>query len=318
MADQTTLPFDWAISRFSLEALQLQLVRLLADVKSTGKRVVVLFEGRDAAGKGGTIKRMRENLNPRDARVVALPKPSDRETGEWYFQRYVDELPTKGEIVLFDRSWYNRGVVEKVFGFCTDDQRAAFFRQLPDFERMLVDDGIHLIKIWLNVGRAEQLRRFLSREQDPLKQWKLSSIDVKGLALWDDYTAAIRETFDKSHFDHAPWTVIQSDDKRRARIAAIQAVLSGLDYAGKDENVAATPDPAIAGDPTLWSAGAGRGGARTDRGKGPDRFYPVGSRQAGRCHARRRLPPFRGARRPDRRSRASGLRDLRRPHGTCL
>ncbi|MBV7409819.1 polyphosphate kinase 2 [Maritimibacter sp. DP1N21-5] len=236
----------------SFEALQRQLVRLQADVQATGKRIVVVFEGRDAAGKGGSIKRMRENLNPRVARVVALPKPSDREAGEWYFQRYVDELPTKGEMVLFDRSWYNRGVVEKVFGFCTDDQRAAFFRQLPDFERMLVDDGIHLVKIWLNVGRAEQLRRFLSREQDPLKQWKLSSIDVKGLSLWDAYTDAIAETLDKSHFSYAPWTVIQSDDKRRARIASIRAVLCGLDYAGKIPEIACSPDSAIAGGPGLW------------------------------------------------------------------
>jgi polyphosphate kinase 2 len=236
----------------TLEALQMELVKLQADVKATGKRVVVVFEGRDAAGKGGTIKRIRENLNPRVARVVALPKPSDREAGEWYFQRYVRHLPTEGEMVLFDRSWYNRGVVEKVFGFCDDDQRAAFFRQLPEFEHMLVDEGIHFVKIWLNVGRAEQLRRFLSREQDPLKHWKLSWIDVEGLNRWDAYTQAIAETFAASHFDYAPWTIIRSDDKRRARIAAIRTMLQGLDYTGKDHDVTGPPDPRIAGGLDIW------------------------------------------------------------------
>ncbi|GKY87648.1 polyphosphate kinase 2 [Sinisalibacter aestuarii] len=237
----------------ALDALQLELVKLQADVKATGKRVVVVFEGRDAAGKGGAIKRFRENLNPRVARVVALPKPSDREAGEWYFQRYVRQLPTEGEIVLFDRSWYNRGVVEKVFGFCTDAQRAAFFRQLPEFEDMLVDEGIHFFKIWLNVGRAEQMRRFLARERDPLKQWKLSSIDVEGLNRWDAYSEAIRETFAASHRSRAPWTVIRSDDKYRARLAAIRTVLSRIDYAGKIAGVAAAPDPAIAGGPDIWN-----------------------------------------------------------------
>jgi polyphosphate kinase 2 len=237
----------------SLDALQLELAKLQADVKATGKRVVVVFEGRDAAGKGGAIKRFRENLNPRVAHVVALPKPSDREAGEWYFQRYVRHLPTEGEIALFDRSWYNRGVVEKVFGFCTDDQRAAFFRQLPEFEDMLVDEGIHFFKIWLNVGRAEQLRRFLARESDPLKQWKLSTIDVEGLHRWDAYSQAIRETFAASHLPNAPWTVVLADDKYRARLAAIQIVLSGIDYAGKDATIAITPDPKIAGGPDIWN-----------------------------------------------------------------
>ena len=206
----------------TMEALQRQLVRMQADIKATGKRVVVLFEGRDASGKGGTIATMRENMNPRVANVVALSKPSDREAASWYFQRYIDWLPAAGEMVMFDRSWYNRGIVEHVFGFCTPDQRAKFFRQLPDFERMLVDEGIILVKLWLEVGRAEQLRRFLAREQDPLKQWKLSPIDIDGLGKWDDYCHAIDETMAKSHFDHAPWTVILSDDKKRARIAAIQ------------------------------------------------------------------------------------------------
>lgn len=248
-------PIDKKVYEAELEALQLELVKLQADVKATGKRVVVVFEGRDAAGKGGTIKRFRENLNPRVARVVALSKPSDREAGEWYFQRYVKHLPTEGEIVLFDRSWYNRGVVEKVFDFCKDTQREAFFRQLPEFEDMLVDEGIHFVKIWLNVGRAEQLRRFLSREKDPLKQWKLSWIDVEGLNRWDAYSTAIKETFDRSHRARTPWTVIRSDDKKRARLAALKAVLQGIDYAGKDSNIASAPDDQICGGPDLWTDG---------------------------------------------------------------
>ncbi len=236
----------------SISDLQLELVKLQADVKKTGKRVVVVFEGRDAAGKGGTIKRIRENLNPRVARVVALSKPTEREQGEWYFQRYVNHLPSAGEIVLFDRSWYNRGVVEKVFGFCNDKQRSAFFRQLPEFEDMLVDEGIHFVKLWLNVGRAEQLRRFLSREKDPLKQWKLSWIDVEGLKKWDAYSSAISETFEKSHNKTAPWTIVRSDDKHRARIAAIRAVLCDIDYAGKNQNIACKPDAKICGGPDIW------------------------------------------------------------------
>ena len=234
-----------------MDALQVELVHMMHDVIATGKRVVVLFEGRDAAGKGGTIERVRENLNPRSASIVALPKPTEREAGQWYFQRYVDWLPAAGEIALFDRSWYNRGVVERVFGFSDDAQRAAFFRQLPAFEEMLVDDGIILVKLWLNVGRAEQLRRFLDREADVLKQWKLSPIDVDGLSRWDDYTVAIRDTLDRSHRDHAPWTVIRSDDKRRARIAAIQTILQAVDYAGRDDAAIGTRDPRIAGGPDL-------------------------------------------------------------------
>ena len=233
------------------EALQVELVKMLRDVIATGKRVVVLFEGRDAAGKGGTIEAMRENLNPRSAYIVALPTPTGREAGQWYFQRYVAQLPTAGEIALFDRSWYNRGVVERVFGFSTDAQRVQFFRQLPDFERMLVDDGIAMVKLWLNVSRAEQLNRFLQRERDPLKQWKLSAIDVDGLAKWDDYTAAIRDTLTRSHSGIAPWTVIRADDKRRARIAAIQAILHAVDFAGRDDAVIGRPDPAILGGPEM-------------------------------------------------------------------
>jgi len=236
-----------------LKALQLELVKLQADVKATGKRAVVVFEGRDAAGKGGTIKRFREYLNPRVARVVALSKPSDREAGEWYFQRYVRHLPTAGEIVLFDRSWYNRAVVEKVFGFCTDDQRAAFFRQLPEFEDMLADEGIPFFKIWLNVSRPEQLRRLLAREKDPMKQWKLSWIDVEGLNRWDAYSDAIRETLEKTHRARTPWTVVRSDDKYRARLAVLETVLSAIDYAGKSAQVTTAPDPRIAGTPAIWT-----------------------------------------------------------------
>ncbi len=236
-----------------MDDLQRQLVRLQADVKATGKRMVVVFEGRDAAGKGGTIGAMRENLNPRVANVVALAKPSDREMTQWYFQRYVDWLPAAGEIVMFDRSWYNRGVVEPVFGFCTPAQKEAFFQQLPSFENMLVDEGITLVKLWLNVGRAEQLRRFLAREKDPLKQWKLSPIDIQGLAKWDDYSAAIAETLQRSHSPHAPWTVIRSDDKGRARIAAIQTVLHAVDFTGKDAKAIGKPDTAICGGPDMWS-----------------------------------------------------------------
>lgn len=255
-----TYPYDKrmnkALYEAELEALQIELVKCLAWIRARGKRLAVVFEGRDAAGKGGSIKRIRENLSPRAANVVALSKPTEREASQWYFQRYVSYLPAAGELRLFDRSWYNRAVVEHVFGFCTPSERAVFFRQLPDFERMLVDDDIHLVKIWLNVGRAEQLRRFLDREKDPLKQWKLSWIDVEGLAKWDAYSDAIAETFDKTHSDHAPWTVIRSDDKRRARLAVIKAMLSGLPYDGRRDDVATVPDPAICGGPDMWMHGA--------------------------------------------------------------
>lgn len=234
-----------------LDALQVQLVRMQNGLTSQGQRMVVLFEGRDAAGKGGTIHAVNMNLNPRVAQVAALAKPSDRESAQWYFQRYVDWLPAKGEMVLFDRSWYNRAMIEHVFGFCTPDQRARFFEQLPNFEQLLVDEGIIFRKIWLEVGRAEQLNRFLDRERDPLKQWKLSKIDIDGLAKWDDYSLAIDETMAKTHFVYAPWTVILSDDKRRARIAAVQTILHSIDYDGKDTDIIGTPDPAICAGPDL-------------------------------------------------------------------
>jgi polyphosphate kinase 2 len=238
----------------TLEALQIELVKLQSDVARTGKRIVMVFEGRDAAGKGGTIKRFRENLNPRVARVVALPKPSDTEAGQWYFQRYIDHLPTSGEIVFFDRSWYNRAVVEKVFGFCTDQQRELFFQQVPGFEAALVQDGIIFFKLWLNVGRTEQLKRMLDRANDPLKQWKLSPIDIEGLSKWTHYTAAIAETFERTDLPATPWTVIRSDDKRRARIAAIRHVLGRVDYKGRIKDIVGTPDGKICGSPEIWDA----------------------------------------------------------------
>lgn len=234
-----------------MAALQLQLVRLQADIKATGKRLICVFEGRDAAGKGGTISALNLNLNPRGAPIAALAKPTEREMAEWYFQRYIDRLPLIGEIVTFDRSWYNRAIVEQVFGFCTPEQRAKFFRQVPDFERMIVDEGIILFKFWLEVDRSEQLKRFLDREQDPLKQWKLSQIDIDGLAKWKDYTIAVDETMAQTHFSYAPWTMILSDDKLRARIAAIQTVLHAVDFAGKDEKAIGRIDRLICGDPSL-------------------------------------------------------------------
>lgn len=252
-----TYPYDrtWKKSDYeeAIGKLQLELVKFQHWVKTTEQRIAIVFEGRDAAGKGGTIKRFRENLNPRSARVVALSKPTETEAGQWYFQRYIKHLPTKGEIVFFDRSWYNRAVVEDVFGFCTKEQRERFFNQTPAFEEMLKAEGISLSKIWLNVGRAEQLRRFLAREADPLKGWKLSWIDAKGLEKWDMYSAAIAQTFERTHTPSAPWTIIRSDDKRRARVNAIQAVLSKYDYDGKDEANLGQIDPMICGDPSLWN-----------------------------------------------------------------
>ena len=249
-------PYDERMPRKAyekaIEGLQVELVKMQASIKAHGKRVAIVLEGRDAAGKGGTIKRFRENLNPRGARVVALPKPTDAEKTQWYFQRYIAHLPSAGEITFFDRSWYNRGVVEKVFGFCSDMERERFFHQVRGFEEALVDDGIKLFKFWLNVGRAEQLRRFMERESDPLKQWKLSPVDVNGLAKWDDYTKAIQETLDRSHSLVAPWTIVRSDDKRRARLAAICTVLGQVEYDNKDENALGFCDALICGGPDLW------------------------------------------------------------------
>jgi len=233
----------------ALEASQIELVRMQRWLVEKKERVAIVFEGRDAAGKGGAIKRLTLNLNPRVATVVALGKPSDRERGEWYFQRYVRHLPTAGEMTIFDRSWYNRAGVEPVMGFATKDQTNLFFDQVPQFEKMLVDDGIRLIKIWLTVSRAEQLRRFLQRESDPLKHWKISPIDVAALGKWDAYTKARKRMFERTHTKHAPWTVIRSEDKRRARLAVIRTVLDRIPYDGKDKKIARKPDKKICGTP---------------------------------------------------------------------
>ncbi|MEE9381321.1 MAG: polyphosphate kinase 2 [Hyphomonadaceae bacterium] len=227
--------------------LQAELLKVQLWAKDTGRKFVLLFEGRDAAGKGGTIKRFTEHLNPRIARVVALEKPSDRELGQWYFQRYVKHLPTHGEMVLFDRSWYNRAGVERVMEFCTPNQYLEFMRQAPDFERMLVRSGIQLYKFWFSVTQDEQLSRFQSRELDPLKQWKLSPIDKASLSKWDDYTEAKEAMFFYTDTADAPWTIIKSDDKKRARLNCMMHFLSTLDYPGKDTDVVRAPDPLIVG-----------------------------------------------------------------------
>ena len=230
-----------------VELLQIQLVKMQAWVKEVGERVVVLFEGRDAAGKGGTIQRFTENLNPRGAKVVALAKPSETERGQWYFQRYIDKLPTKGEIVFFDRSWYNRAGVEHVMGFCTPHEYLEFMRQTPEFERMLVRSGIRLYKFWFSVSREEQLRRFLGRAQDPLKQWKLSPMDVESLGRWDSYTKAKEAMLFYTDTADAPWTIVRSDDKKRARLNAIKHILHTIPYAGKDTDVVTPPDSRVVG-----------------------------------------------------------------------
>ena len=225
--------------------LQVELLKLQSWVKETGARVVILFEGRDAAGKGGTIKRFMEHLNPRGARVVALEKPTSAESGQWYFQRYVAHLPTKGEIVLFDRSWYNRAGVERVMGFCDEDQYQEFMRECPDFERFLVRSGIYLIKFWFSVSQDEQRRRFKERELHPLKRWKLSPIDKASLDKWDDYTRAKEAMFFTTDTADCPWTVVKSDDKKRARLNAMRYVLNHIPYANKDPQIVGNVDPLI-------------------------------------------------------------------------
>ena len=234
--------------------LQVELLKLQAWVKATGARVVILFEGRDAAGKGGAIKRFMEHLNPRGARVVALEKPSEIERGQWFFQRYVQHLPTRGEIVLFDRSWYNRAGVERVMGFCTPAEYDEFLRQTPEFERQLVRSGVHLFKMWFSVGRAEQRRRFKERNLHPLKQWKLSPIDLELLDRWDDYTRAKEAMFLHTDTSDAPWTVIKSDCKKRARLNAMRFVLGRILYERRDLVRIGTADPLIVGRPSLVSS----------------------------------------------------------------
>ena len=230
-----------------LEQLSLELIKVQRWQDDMGARVIILFEGRDAAGKGGTIGAFREYLNPRTARIVALAKPTRKEGGQWYFQRYVEQFPTTGEMVLFDRSWYNRAGVEPVMGFVSPEEHEQFLEDVPAFEKLLVNDGIHLFKIWLNVGQAMQIERFHARRHNPLKSWKLSPIDIKALTLWDRYTAMRDLMMERTSTDHAPWTIVRSNDKRRARLNAMRHVLSKLDYDGKDEEAIGEIDSRIVG-----------------------------------------------------------------------
>jgi polyphosphate kinase 2 len=253
-------PYDERMSRKKYEklkrSLQIELLKLQRTIKSDGGRLIILFEGRDAAGKGGTIKRFTENLNPRGARIVALEKPTEREQTEWYLQRYIAHLPAAGEIVMFDRSWYNRAGVERVMGFCRPDECMEFLREAPEFERMLARDGIKLVKFWFSVSRSEQLRRFVDRQLDPVKRWKLSPIDLASLDKWNDYTEAKEAMFFFTDVADAPWTVVKSNDKKRARIEAMRYVLSQIPYEGRDEELIGQPDPLIVGPaPLLYETG---------------------------------------------------------------
>lgn len=246
---QEGYPYDELMERDEYEVekyrLQVELLKFQYWLEDHGERVVILFEGRDAAGKGGTIKRFTEHLNPRTSRVVALSKPSDREHGEWYFQRYVRHLPTAGEIVMFDRSWYNRAGVERVMGFCTDEEFETFMAQAPVFERMLVESGIHLTKFWFSVSRTEQRTRFAIRQLDPVRRWKLSPMDLASLGRWEDYTVAKEEMFRRTDKKYAPWIIVRSNDKKRARINAMRYFLNQFAYDGKDRAVVGTPDPLL-------------------------------------------------------------------------
>ncbi|MCB1049455.1 MAG: polyphosphate kinase 2 [Acidobacteria bacterium] len=249
--DNANYPYSEKLDRQTYEErkqkLQIELLKMQNWVKETGHRIVLLFEGRDAAGKGGTIKRFMEHLNPRGARVVALEKPSEEEKGQWYFQRYIQHMPTSGEIALFDRSWYNRAGVEWVMGFCSASEYLEFMRQAPEVERMLVRSGIQLCKLWFSVSRNEQFRRFQARKTDPLKQWKLSPIDMASLDKWEEYTEAKEAMFFYTDTADAPWTVIKSDCKKRARLNAMQFVLSKMDYPNKNHKIVGQPDPLIVG-----------------------------------------------------------------------
>ena len=244
-------PYDARMAREEYDRvkrlLQIELLKLQYWIKDTGERLVILFEGRDAAGKGGTIKRFLEHLNPRGSSVVALEKPTQRESSQWYFQRYVEHLPAAGEITLFDRSWYNRAGVERVMGFCTDAQYQQFLKDTPRLEKMLVENGVHLIKLWFSVTRSEQRTRFIIRQIDPVRQWKLSPTDIASLDKWDAYTEAKEAMFLHTDLDEAPWTVVKSNDKKRARVEAMRYVLSRFDYADKDPEIVAKPDPQIVG-----------------------------------------------------------------------
>ena len=244
-------PYKTKLTRKQYESrkaeLQVELVKAQNWVKNSNQQVVLIFEGRDAAGKGGTIKRFMEHLNPRFARVVALPKPGEKETGQWFFQRYIQQLPTRGEMVLFDRSWYNRAGVERVMNFCTRLEYLEFMRQTPALERMLADSGIHLFKYWFSVSRDEQRRRFEARAGSPLKRWKLSPIDKESLSLWEEYTEAKETMFFYTDTRDAPWTVVRSDDKRRARINCMRHFLASINYPDKNEEIVVNPDPQIVG-----------------------------------------------------------------------
>jgi polyphosphate kinase len=256
-------PYAEKLSRENYEEekrlLQIELLKAQEWVKDTGQRLVVLFEGRDAAGKGGTIKRFLEHLNPRGVESIALTAPTAIERGQWYFQRYVEHLPTRGEIVLFDRSWYNRAVVENVMGYCTPGEYDDFMVAVPAFEQMLTRSGIKLIKLWFSVSRWEQIARFAIRRIDPVRQWKLSPTDLESLDRWDQYTEAKERMFERTHTEHAPWTVIRSNDKKRGRLGALRHVLCQLDYPKKNTNTAGAPDSLIVGAPDRVSADAGEG-----------------------------------------------------------
>ncbi|MDR4465156.1 MAG: polyphosphate kinase 2 [Nitrospira sp.] len=231
---------------YELRQLQVELVKLQRWIQNTGERIAILVEGRDAAGKGGTIRRFTEHLNPRAMRVVALPKPTDEERGQWYFQRYIRQLPNKGEIVFFDRSWYNRAVVEPVMGFCTKKEHQRFLQQVPEFEHMLYEDGVTIIKFWFSISKEEQARRFEARRQNPLKQWKLSPVDEKAQELWDAYTRTKEEMFSKTHTTYSPWIIVKANDKQAARLESLRYVLNLLPYKGKEEaQIRLTPDPNI-------------------------------------------------------------------------
>ena len=259
--EQGIYPYHRPMGRVAYEAekarLQAELLKVQIWAQETGQKFVILMEGRDAAGKGGTIKRFMEHLNPRYARVVALTKPGDKEKGEWFFQRYIQHLPTTGEIVFYDRSWYNRAGVERVMGFCSPSEYLEFMREVPELERMLVRSGIRLYKYWFSVSRAEQRRRFVERETDPLKMWKLSPIDKASLDKWDDYTEAKEAMFFYTDTADAPWVIVKSNDKKRARLNCMKHFLASIDYPGKDAAVVGTPDPLIVGRPSQVLSGSG-------------------------------------------------------------
>jgi polyphosphate kinase 2 len=250
--DSAGYPYDkkmkWKHYEKELEGLQIELVKLQAWMQKTGERVLALFEGRDAAGKGGTIFAVRQYMNPRTARNVALTKPTETELGQWYYQRYVTHFPTAGEFVTFDRSWYNRAGVEPVMGFCTPEQHAHFLETTPHFERLIVEEGIHFFKFWLNIGQEMQLKRFHDRRHSDLKNWKFSPIDIAGMAKWDDYTAMRDLMVERTHTPTAPWTIVRANDKRRARLAVIRRILTSMPYEGRDMEAVGVNDPKILGE----------------------------------------------------------------------